>query len=592
MPFDALALHAVADEFRATLLAGRVQRVYLPDEHSLVLEVYAHGQRHWLLASAHPEAARVHLVTNPPPRGVDHVTPFVLLLRKHVRDARLTAIEQPPLERLLRLEFTRREEGGLLRRVTLVLELMGRRSNLVLVDEDGAVLDALKRVSRQVNPARPLVPHTRYVPPPQPDRLDPRQLSAYFALEEAVAAGAGARTLAQLLVSHLAGLSPMAAEEIAYRATGEHRAPAPPAAEAHRLPALALHEAACELLAPIETHAWEPHVITREGVAVDAVPYRPRQFSADAVEPAPSMSAALERAAAGRGGAPDAAGAIDSAAHAALRAPLLAALAERRTQAERKLAALQRALDAAARAEALRAAGEAVLANVHAIQPGQERLAFAGTEIALDPARTPVENAQRYFAEYTRARDAARVVPDLMAATRLDLAYVDEMTAHVQLAADPGTLEQLRRELVAQGIVAPSRGEAKRGRPAAPKGGHRRLRLGAFDVLVGTSAVGNERVTFELAGPEDLWLHAHGVPGSHVIVRTGGRAVPPEVLEAAAGLAAWHSSARHDARVLVDWTARKYVRKVRGAPPGLVTYTHEQTLRVEPTPPGDDPRGR
>ncbi|HEY7063242.1 MAG TPA: NFACT family protein [Chloroflexota bacterium] len=580
MPFDALALHAIADELRASMLEGRVQKALFVDEHSIALEIYAQRERRWLLASTHPEAARVHLVGEPQARGTDRVTPFLLLVRKHVRDARLVAIEQEPLERVLELRFAHRESSGL-RQITLVMELMGRRSNMVLVDEDGAVLDALKRVSRQANPTRPILPHGRYEPPPRPDRLDPRRATSYFALEERVAQGAAERTLAQLLVAHLAGLSPFAAEELAYRATGEHRAPFAPDAP---LPWTALRRAAEELLAPLEMHAWDPHLVLRDDQPADAVPYRPQQLDAAELEPTPSTSAAFERLYAS--GTPRALAqrqfGAERGPHALLRAPLLAALADRRAQTERKIAALERSLEGSERAEALRAAGDVILANLAAIAPGQTALAGDGQQVVLDPTLTPVENAQRYFEDYTRARDAGRIVPDLVAAARNELRYVDEMRAQIELAGEPGALEQLRRELVAQGMLAPSRGETKRGRAAPPRGGHRRLQVDGFDVLVGASALGNERVTFELAGNDDVWLHARGVPGSHVIVRSRGRALPVEVVEAAARLAAEHSASRHDALVLVDWTPRKYVRKIRGAPPGLVTYTHEQTLRVRP----------
>src|SRR5262249_42856844 len=268
--------------------------------------------------------------------------------------------------------------------------------------------------------------------------------------------------------------------------------------------------------------------------------------------------------------------------HALQRAPLRTALDEQRAQCERKYAALQRSLAAAEDADALRAAGEAVLANLAAIEPGADRLAFGDQEIALDPAQAPMEHAERYFDDYTRARDARRVVPEVLEQTRLEVRYLDEMAAQLELAESPAALEQLRRELVLQGLLKPSRGEAKRGRPASPRGGYERAHLDDFDVLIGASALGNERVTFELSDPEDVWLHARGVPGSHVIVRSGGRALPVEVIEQAAKLAAQHSAARYDALVQVDWAPRKHVRKIRGALPGLVRYTHEQTLRVRP----------
>jgi len=587
VPFDALALHAIADELRTTVLDGRVQKAFLVDEHSLALELYAHRQRRWLLASAHPEAARAHLVAEPQARGTERVTPFLLLLRKHVRDARLVAVEQPPLERVLELRFAHLDERGARREITLVLELMGRRSNMVLVHEDGTVLDALKRVSRQANPVRPIVPHGRYEPPPRPDRLDPRRATSYFALEERVAQGAAERTLAQLLLAHLAGLSPFAAEELAYRATGEHRAPLSPGAP---LPWAALRRAAEELFAPLETHAWEPYLILHDGQPADAVPYRPHQCAAADLERCASPSAAFERLylSGGPRALPTERPRAERGPHALARAPLRAALADRRAQVERKLAALERSLEGSERADALRAAGDAILANLHTLAPGQTMLVADGREIALDPALTPLENAQRYFEDYTRARDAARIVPELMAEARNELRYVEEMSAQVELADDPAALEQLRRELVGAGLLARSRGETKRGRTAPARGGHRRVQVDGYDVLLGTSALGNERVTFELADNDDLWLHAHGVPGSHVVVRSGGRAVPAEVVEAAARLAAEHSAARGDALVLVDWTPRKYVRKIRGAPPGLVTYTHEQTLRVRPGTAADE----
>src|SRR5579875_2559915 len=231
MPFDALALHAVHAELRAHVLDGRVQKVQLVDEHSVALELYAHHARHWLYATARADQARVHLVPQPPARETERVTPFLLLLRKHLRGARLVALHQPPLERVLELRFLHRGEHGQAYGVSLILEVMGRRSNFVLVDQDGTILDALRRVSPQLNPTRPLLPHLRYIPPPRGEWLDPRQAASYVAVEE-----------------------------LAYRATGQHRAPL-----RVPLPWQALLQAARELLAPLETGQWEPHLILRDG---------------------------------------------------------------------------------------------------------------------------------------------------------------------------------------------------------------------------------------------------------------------------------------------------------------------------------------
>jgi predicted ribosome quality control (RQC) complex YloA/Tae2 family protein len=223
-----------------------------------------------------------------------------------------------------------------------------------------------------------------------------------------------------------------------------------------------------------------------------------------------------------------------------------------------------------------------LLAHAHLLEHGQSTSNYDGLEIALDPKLTPVENAQRYFRDYRRARDAARVVPGLIKRTEHELAYLAEVVNQLDLATDQTALEQLRRELVAAGLASPNRADAKRARAPKPHGGFRRLQVGDFSVLVGTTALGNEHVTFDLGAPDDVWLHAHGIPGSHVVIRTAGRPIPLEVLREAARLAAVHSAARDQVSVAVDWTLRKYVRKIRGAGPGLVTYAHEQALTIRP----------
>jgi predicted ribosome quality control (RQC) complex YloA/Tae2 family protein len=569
MPFDALTLHAVTDELRATVLGGRVQKALLPTERTLAVEIFAASRRRWLLCSAEPDSARAHLIENAPTRAMERVTPFLLLVRKHIRGARLIAISQPPLERILELRFGHGTADA--KQVVLILELMGRRSNCVLVDEDSTIMDCLARVSARVNPSRPLLPHLRYSSPPAQDRLDPRLASSFAELEHRLAADRRSTTLASFLQAHLAGLSPRLSAELSFRAAGTDRAVA-----AEPLPVAALQSAARELFAPLESRAWEPHLILRDGEPVDVTPYRPHQVPAEDRQAIPTISEGLERLyEAGPRVRP----------MPLQRAPMQAALAARRQQLERKLAALQRSLEGAADAEALRAAGETILANLAAIGPDDDTVSLAERRVAIDPRRTPLENAQAYFRDYARARDAGRVVPGLLQQTRHELTYLDEMTAQVDLAEDQAGLEQLRRELVAAGLAPPSRADAKRKRSAPARGGFRQLRIGDFEVLLGTSALGNEQVTFHLSAPDDIWVHARGVPGSHVVLRSAGRLPPPGILEQVAALAARHSAARSDASVLVDWVPRKHVRKIRGAGPGLVTYVHETTVQVRPSLP-------
>ena len=185
MTFDALALHAVRDELEQQLRGGRVQQVLPISSTTLGLEVYAQHRRRYLLFSLDPLHARVHLVSTPLRRASDAVTPLLLLLRKYVRGGWIERFSQPRLERVLQIQVASRQDDGGIRRVELVLEAMGRRSNLVLVDEDGSIMDAMKRLPPSRNPSRPLLPHLRYTLPPPQERLDPEAESTVAGLRDA-----------------------------------------------------------------------------------------------------------------------------------------------------------------------------------------------------------------------------------------------------------------------------------------------------------------------------------------------------------------------------------------------------------------------
>src|SRR5687767_7052949 len=216
MNFDALTVAAVRDELRAKVLGGRVQHVHLPDELGLALELYAQGRSHWLYCSAHAQHARAHLVSERPPRTSDAVSPLLLLLRKYVDGARLDAIEQPPLERILRLQFSRRAPSGELWHTELVIEAMGRYSNLILLEQDGSVMDAAKRITAAQSRVRTILPRQRYDPPPAPNKLDPRTLDT-AALAGKIGASAPATSLRDRLVAEVNACSPLLAREVVYR---------------------------------------------------------------------------------------------------------------------------------------------------------------------------------------------------------------------------------------------------------------------------------------------------------------------------------------------------------------------------------------
>jgi predicted ribosome quality control (RQC) complex YloA/Tae2 family protein len=572
MPFDALTLSAVRDELEPLLTDARLQRLVFADELTIAAEAFApHVGRTYVLLSAHPELGRVQRIPSLPRRGIEADTPFSLLARKHLRNARIRTVRQPRLERVFELDCEQRDPSGRLYRVLLIVEAMGRRSNLVLVAEDGTILDAARRAPPSRNPRRPVLPHLRYEPPPAQDRLLPAEISA-----ESLAAGARGQTLARYLSDRVAGLSPLAGRELAFRAVGDVHA----TLEAAEWAVVA--RSTSDFLAMVDTHQWEPTLATDAEGPIDYAPYRLSHLAAAgaALTDFASISAAIEAYYARRSEAgPVRRGDALAAERKALLEPI-----DRATQSlDRRIAALEHQLETGhAQRDPLRRAGEAILAHQADLPVGSKELVLDGERFDLDPRLSAVDNAQAYFARYRRAREAEARVPELLDEARLRAALLADLRALVEVADQMDAVRALRREVAAAtGREQP--GPRARNAPKATP--YRRVALGdGWEALVGTSAAGNAAVTFDVAEADDLWLHARGVAGAHVILRTHGGTPPDEVVEAAAQLAAGRSAARAASAVEVDVAPRRYVKKIPKGPPGLVRYTNERTIRVAPRP--------
>jgi predicted ribosome quality control (RQC) complex YloA/Tae2 family protein len=606
MYFDALTLTAVADELRATILGGRVQRVLLPGPLSIGLEVYAQRQRYQLLASADPQVARVHLVRARLSRGVEQATPLLLLLRKYVLGGRIIAIDQPPLERILVLsiakETARRnhlesqippeaipsedesaedasvedEEDDEQPPIAadpdqpplqceLVIEPMDRRSNIILIDDDNLILDSVKRVTPEMS-QRVILPRHVYELPPRQEKRNPQTATAagMAALVES-----GARSLTRAIVGAYRGVSPQVAREAVYRALGH------PDAE---LSAVLPMEELATHLRELFTPPWQPTLAVAEEQPQAYAPYLLTHRSGAA--PQPGISVALETFYAAR---------ESVTAHRQRRERVQQQLTEARDRLQHQQRQLATELERAQHLEQQRWEGEMILGFMHTLSPGQQTLEVEGQTIKLDPERSPLEAAQARFRAVDKAKSALEGVPERLKATEQQLAGLEELLALLALTDVREQIDQIAQEAEEQGYIRPAQaraGAGRRGKPRTPR--LKPLHLvssDGFDIFVGRSSEQNAEVTFRIGQPDDIWLHVRTIPGGHVIVRSGGRDIPERTLQEAAGLAAYFSGVRHETAVDVDLSRRKGVRKVSGGPPGLVTYQAERTLRVAPLPP-------
>lgn len=554
---DALTVRALGAEFNELLGGGRVQNVYFLAPQVCGLEVYANHTRHYLYASAERQQARLLLVTEKLRAASVPLTPFFLLLKKYAQGAFINRILVIPRERILRFEFDSRAQGI----STLVVELMGTRTNFILLDAGGIILDALERVPASAKRARVLAPRAQYVPPPPQGKADPLDLSA-FELEK-ILERASDETLTGRLIASIAGTSPFLARELSFRAARDVNA---------------AYNSTCvtKLYAEIQ-HVWRepaaPCIAWQDAqpIAVAAFPltHLPN------VENVSSMSAALEKFF----------GAAES--YETVKAPLRAQIGNAREKLERKRASLERELVAPKEIEQLKLKGEMILGYQYALTPGQSHLRAPVDEtltldIALDPARSPIENANRYFDQYKRARDAQARVPEHIAVAENDIAFADQILNDLDNAETRAEIDAVVEQARAENLLTAAKMQSA-GR--APRSGPRQFGSpDGLQILVGRNAGQNEELTFERAKADDLWLHARGHAGSHVVILSNGAKIPEATLEFAASLAAYYSQARSDSAVDVIYTPRKNVHRVRGAGahPGLVSVKDEKVIRVRP----------
>ncbi|MCO5215842.1 MAG: NFACT family protein [Thermomicrobiales bacterium] len=611
--FDVLTTGAVVEEFRRTILDGRIQRLGMVDALTVAMEVYAQGKRWHLIASASSENPRTYLVDPMPSTDPNTITPFSLQLRKYVRGGYIIDITQPPLERIITLSIAKRmspsvapggdvasgftpgdEEDDLddddiwsgdnVSRLDLAIEIMGRHSNLVLVDEDGLVRESAKRVNIAMSRVRQIQPKRPYALPPIPDKLDPRQTTS-ISIEQLLANAKPEDRLDTVLVRAFRSVSPQTAREVSFRATGSV---ATLIGEVTSDGAVELARVLREMYQPLLTGAWEPHLYRRDDVPIGYGALPIHHLAVDAEdEPIASISAAIEAA-------QTAAGEATPKDHAQRRAQLIQNIDRALQSVNTRLHSLRQQQERSHDIERLRRWGDAIYAYLWQIQPGDSELVVeteVGEErIPLDPEKDPKTVAAEYFEDYRKSQKAGEQLPERIDTAEAERQYLEQLRWAAGEAEGFAAIEALRSEFEEAARNLKLNPQGGRGPGVKPRGsGKKSIRkvtpLTDDDgnlYYIGKSGRENEQVTFEIAGASDWWLHARNIPGSHVILRPRISTDEPDdaMVQRAARLAAWYSQSRDAGNVEVDVAQRRHVRKIHGAGPGMVTYRNEYTILV------------
>ena len=611
MHFDAITLACVASDLTESLIGGRVQQLLQVDEHSFGFEIYANKERRQLLISANPTAPRIHFVSQKLRRGVNVETPLLLLLRKYVRGARVDAVTQADVtERVLRIRFAHSEHG----QTELVVELIGRTSNLILLGPDEKILDCLRRVRAHNEHERELYPRRNYSAYPSQDKLSPLNSSnpAYVAQIESLLATD--ERLWKTVLTYFAGISPTLAREVAWLVSAENLAQPDGNITADKADPATVVAAIRTIWQRTESNQWQPSLLYKNGSVAGFAAY-PLHFGdspdGDLVEAdlpaALTIHSAVERYdARSEGGGKDGDSAAGSGAtdqYAAQRGTVAKLLRKSHKQVVRRLKAVDADVPKPGEAEALRTNAEWILALSHEIEAGQSVLEVpaeylggdsesGALQIALDPRKKPVDHAQALFKRAGKLERAAKILPERKAKLTSDRDFLDQLANDLQMAENQPEIAAVHAELTEAGLLGHQQGKnrarkkpnhsgAKASRP------RRYISPDGLAILVGRNARQNDKVTFDQAKPDDLWLHVRGVPGSHVVVRSGGQAVSEQTLLMAAQLAAYYSSQRGERAVTVAVTERRNVTRVPRGRPGQVFMRNEETVTVAANLPED-----
>ncbi len=569
MSMDGLSLYSAMNELNKRLAGGKIDKIQQTDKEELLLMVRSLGQTYRLLINASASDNRVQL-TELKKQAPSEAPMFCMLLRKRIAGGKIVRFEQERLDRVLKISIETYNDLGDLSVFALYCELMGKHSNIILVNEKGVIVDAIKHVGLGMSSVRFVMPGLEYSAPPAQDKQDPSKASAD---DFSMAMCMVGMSIAKALSNAFFGLSPAVAAQLVARYTDKTECTQLSEAEreelAERLAAFyadmaqGKEKASAVLNALGETEAVYPFAIAGGGIKLyDSI--------GEALDSLYINSDRREWA----------------KRHGASARKVLQNNIER---CEKKLALYADALNSGEQMEKCRLYGELLTANLHSLKSGTDTAAVDNyyadpverIAIPLDRQLTPGENAQRYYKKYQKLKAARDMAIVQREQTLSELNYLEGQLDNLTKCTAENELSELIEELKEQGYIKRDKGGKKKMKLAASKPMHFVSSTGA-DIYVGKNNRQNDELTLRFASPNDIWMHAKNIPGSHVIVKGASEQDTATMTEAAL-LAAYYSRARGSENVAVDYTPRKYVKKPAGAKPGMVIYTTNKTAYVTPS---------
>lgn len=568
MAFDGITIANIVHELNRNLLDGRINKIAQPETDELLLTIKTPGGQRRLSISASASLPLIYLTEGNKPSPMTAPN-FCMLLRKHINNGRITKIWQPKLERIIHFEIEHLDELGDLCKKELIVEIMGKHSNIIFCNEDGTIIDSIKHVSSQMSSVREVLPGRTYFIPDTMEKSDP--LSVSFAEFQRVLTEKPI-PLAKAVYTSFTGISPVVAEEICYLSGIDS--------------ALTPRELSEDLL----THLYRQFTLYFEEVTAGhfspAIYYHgaePKEFSALPLthfsqyirKEYDSISRLLEDYYAEK----------NTLTRIRQKSVDLRRVVQTALERNRKKYDLQaKQLRDTENREKFKVYGELIHTYGYNLEPGAKKLEALNyytnemITIPLDSTKTPQENALKYFEKYNKQKRTFEALTSLIEETRDDISYLESVSNALDIALSEDDLTQIKEELIESGYIR--RKFTKKKVKITSKPFHY-LSSDGYHIYVGKNNLQNEELTFHFASGNDWWFHAKGIPGSHVIVKTNGEELPDRTFEEAGKLAAYYSKNRGSEKIEIDYIEKKHVKKPKGGKPGFVVYYTNYSLMID-----------
>lgn len=595
MAFDGITIANIVNELNQELLGGRIYKIAQPESDELLLTIKNNSTQYRLLLSADASLPLVYLTENNKPSPMT-APGFCMLLRKHLQNAKIMRISQPGLERIIHLELEHLNELGDVCRKTLIIEIMGKHSNIIFCDDADKIIDSIKHISGMVSSVREVLPGRDYFIPQTQDKINPLRFCAGYTDHDASLTcfrktdcddtpisyeefkqqmQAKPMPLYKAIYSSYTGLSPIIAQEICYRAGIDADMPANVLAGASSEPLQAVYDTILSMINDVLSGSFTPSIIYKDKEPIEFAALPLTLYTDMKTQVFDSVSTVLERYYAER----------STITRIRQKSVDLRKIVQTALERNVKKYDLQmKQMQDTEKRDKYKIYGELLNTYGYNVEPGaksMDALNYYTNEmitIPLDDTLTPQENAKKYFDKYGKLKRTYEALSELTVQVKEEIDHLESISAALDIAMQEEDLVQIKEELIESGYIRRKGGTKKARITSKP---FHYISSDGFHMYVGKNNYQNDELTFKFANGNDWWFHAKKIAGSHVIVKTEGQKLPDRTFEEAARLAAYYSKGREQDKVEIDYIQKKHIKKPAGAKPGFVVYYTNYSMAID-----------